>query len=177
MSAGDGGGGKGRTATADRDQAVHRIPGILGQSATDAALVSGAFSPPGHVQLIALPHRWRDAVHDFNRWLDLAGLRTYVSQIPDEELLAIDSSTHRPGGRLDKVPELRTAVESLLRERCCGSATAASRASRPGSGRSRPRPTASDQLALWRLLLCRLFFYRLFFYRLSLRRYGLGLRR
>ncbi|MEV0267000.1 hypothetical protein AB0I49_37460 [Streptomyces sp. NPDC050617] len=104
-----------------------RVYPRLVQSATDAALVSGAFSAPGHVPLIALLHRWRDAVHDFNRRLDLAELRTYVSQIPDEELLAIDNSMHRSGGQLDGVRELRTAVESLLRERYGGEPGVAAR--------------------------------------------------
>ncbi|MET9648427.1 hypothetical protein ACFZB6_32860 [Streptomyces syringium] len=94
-----------------------RVYPRLVQSATDATLVSGAFSEPGHDALIALLHRWRDAVHDFNRRLDLAELRTYVSQVPAEELLAIDEAMRRPGGQLDGLCRLRDELERLLRER------------------------------------------------------------
>ncbi|MEC4020910.1 hypothetical protein QMK28_32705 [Streptomyces sp. H27-D2] len=85
-------------------------------SATDGALVSGAFSEPGHGELLTLLHEWRDAVHDFNRRLDLAELRTYISRVPDAELIAIDDALHREGGQLESLRRLRGTAEQLLRE-------------------------------------------------------------
>ncbi|MCQ8773389.1 hypothetical protein [Streptomyces telluris] len=104
-------------APLDRFAPRARVYPRLLQSATDAALVSGVFSGPGHDELVALLHRWRDAVHDFNRRLDLTELRTYVSRVPPEELLAIDEAMHRPGGQLDGLRRLRSSVEELLRGR------------------------------------------------------------
>ncbi|CAM5289611.1 hypothetical protein [Streptomyces abikoensis] len=104
-------------APLDRFAPRARVYPRLMQSATDAALVSGAFSQPGHDELVALLHRWRDAVHDFNRRLDLTELRTYVSRVPPEELLAIDEAMHRPGGQLDGLRQLRGSLEELLRGR------------------------------------------------------------
>ncbi|MCC3767537.1 hypothetical protein [Streptomyces sp. UNOC14_S4] len=94
-----------------------RVYPRLLQSATDAALVSGAFSEPGHDELVALLHRWRDAVHDFNRRLDLTELRSYVGAVPAEELLAIDAAMHREGGQLEGVRRVRSRVAALLCER------------------------------------------------------------
>ncbi|MFF7730018.1 hypothetical protein [Streptomyces sp. NPDC008001] len=104
-------------APLDRYAPKARVHPRLVQSATDAALVSGVFSGPGHAGLVALLHRWRDAVHDFNRRLDLTELRTYVTRVPAEELLAIDDAMHRPGGQLDALQQLRDGLEEVLRER------------------------------------------------------------
>ncbi|MBT2386026.1 hypothetical protein [Streptomyces sp. ISL-11] len=94
-----------------------RVHPRLVQSATDAALVSGVFSEPGHDDLMTLLHQWRDAVHDFNRRLDLAELRTYVGEVLPGELLAIDAAMHREDGQLAGLRRRRAALESLLRER------------------------------------------------------------
>ncbi|MEV6673995.1 hypothetical protein [Streptomyces sp. NPDC051162] len=104
-------------APLDPEAPKARVYPRLVQSASDAALVSGVFSEPGHDELIALLHHWRDAVHDFNRRLDLTELRTYVGAVPPEELLAIDAAMHREDGQLDRVRRLRVRVETLLRER------------------------------------------------------------
>ncbi|MFE0042125.1 hypothetical protein [Streptomyces albireticuli] len=109
-----------------------RVHPRLVQSATDAALVSGVFSEPGHEELLTLLHRWRDGVHDFNRRLDLAELRTYVSEVPAAELLAIDEAMHREGGRLDGLRRLRAALEELLRGRYAEQPGVAARLDRLG---------------------------------------------
>ncbi|MET9417782.1 hypothetical protein ABZY03_27060 [Streptomyces klenkii] len=102
-------------APLDRFAPKARVYPRLVQSATDAALVSGVFADPRHAALVSLLHRWRDAVHDFNRRLDLTELRTYVSRVPAEELLAIDEAMHRPGGQLDRLRQLRDSIEEVLR--------------------------------------------------------------
>ncbi|KUJ65487.1 hypothetical protein ACZ90_47210 [Streptomyces albus subsp. albus] len=97
-----------------------RVYPRLVQSATDGALVSGVFSEPGHGELLAALHTWRDAVHDFNRRLDLAELRGYVGLVSGEVLLAIDGALHRPDGQLASLRRRRADLERLLRERYGG---------------------------------------------------------
>ncbi|MBB5118291.1 hypothetical protein AF335_30330 [Streptomyces eurocidicus] len=109
-----------------------RVHPRLVQSATDAALVSGVFSEPGHEELVTLLHRWRDGVHDFNQRLDLVEVRTYISEVPITDLLDIDESMQRPGGRLDGLRQLRAGLEELLRERYAEQPGVAARLDRLG---------------------------------------------
>ncbi|MFH8371096.1 hypothetical protein [Streptomyces sp. NPDC018031] len=104
-------------APLDRHAPRARVYPRLVQSATDAALVSGVFWEAATADLPALLHDWRDAVHDFNRRLDLAELRTYVGLVPDEVLIAIDDALHREDGQLAELRRLRAVLERVLRER------------------------------------------------------------
>jgi hypothetical protein len=106
-----------RFAPLDPSHPVHRVFPRPVLSATDAALVSGVFANPGHVELVALLHEWRDAVHELNRRLDLAELRSFVVEAQSAELLRVDRDLRREGGHLQRTRALRGRIEALLRER------------------------------------------------------------
>ncbi|MEO3762517.1 hypothetical protein [Streptomyces sp. B8F3] len=106
-----------RFAPLDPARPVHRVFPRPVLSATDATLVSGVLAGREHQELLALLHKWRDAVREFNRRLDLAELRSFVVEADGPELLRIDRDLHRDGGHLDETRRLRGAIEELLRTR------------------------------------------------------------
>ncbi|MGP3981823.1 hypothetical protein [Streptomyces sp. KR80] len=96
---------------------THRVFPRLVLSATDAALISGVLADRAHGRLRAVLYEWRDAVHELNRRLDLAELRSFVADAQHAELLAADRELRRENGYLDQVVQLRDRLETLLRER------------------------------------------------------------
>jgi hypothetical protein len=63
-------------------------------SAVDLALVSGALGRARDAELTGLLHRWRDAVHELNRRLDLTEMRTFNTDVTDDELRAFQRALH-----------------------------------------------------------------------------------
>ncbi|MDT3396280.1 hypothetical protein RKE29_06445 [Streptomyces sp. B1866] len=106
-----------RFAPLDPDRPVHRVFPRPVLSATDAALVSGVLADRGHSALVALLHAWRDTVHELNRRLDLAELRSFVVEAQSAELLSVDRDLRRTDGHLHRARHLRGDIERLLLER------------------------------------------------------------
>ncbi|WP_432096693.1 hypothetical protein [Streptomyces sp. bgisy100] len=101
----------------DPARPVHRVFPRPVLSATDAALVSGVLADPGHSELVGLLHEWRDTVHELNRRLDLAELRSFVVEANSAELLRVDRDLRRENGHLHRARAIRDRIEELLRRR------------------------------------------------------------
>ncbi|MFC7216782.1 hypothetical protein ACFQLX_01130 [Streptomyces polyrhachis] len=104
-----------RFAPLDPAHPVHRVFPRPVLSASDAALVSGVLAERRHSALTALLHEWRDTVHELNRRLDLAEVRSFVVEPGSAELIRIDESLRRDGGHLQHARALHTRLETLLR--------------------------------------------------------------
>ncbi|WP_419993091.1 hypothetical protein [Streptomyces boninensis] len=101
----------------DPNRPVHRVFPRPVLSATDTALVSGVFAHRSHADLVTLLHEWRDAVHELNRRLDLAELRSFVVETQSAELLRVDADLRREDGHLARARTVRDRMEELLRGR------------------------------------------------------------
>jgi hypothetical protein len=74
-------------------------------SAVDLALVSGALGRPRDAELTGLLHRWRDAVHELNRRLDLTEMRTFNTDVSEDELRSFQRALHSEDSYLTETRE------------------------------------------------------------------------
>lgn len=83
-------------------------------SAVDLALVSGALARQRDTELFGLLHRWRDAVHELNRRLDLTEIRTFTDSISDDELEAFRRALHSENSYLAATREMLARLITIL---------------------------------------------------------------
>jgi hypothetical protein len=119
--------------------ARHVYPRLL-LSAADLAVTSGALGADRDHDLLERILRWRDAVHELNRRLDLTELRMFAgTTISDRELRGLQVALHRPGGLLSEVSgqyaELRRALAAAAADDRFGPVRLRRRRRTAGSGR------------------------------------------
>lgn len=95
-------------------QARRQVYPRLVVSAVDLALVSGVLARQRDTELFGLLHRWRDAVHELNRRLDLTEIRTFTDSISEEELEAFRRALHSENSYLAATRESLTRLIACL---------------------------------------------------------------
>jgi hypothetical protein len=98
-------------------QGIGQVYPRLMLGAVDTAFISGAFTSSQDKELIRQLLVWRNLAQDLNRRLDITELRLCtVDGIHADELAALRSMMHRPGGYFVAVAEQIDALESILND-------------------------------------------------------------
>jgi hypothetical protein len=96
-----------RFTTSSGAAATRKVYPRLLLSAVDTSLISGAFEVRGDSDLLDLLYRWRDAVQELNRRLDLTEIHLFsVPKISSDEVRTFEEALHGEDGYFRHVVDL-----------------------------------------------------------------------